>query len=78
MERLLHITSGGIAGDSLKRSGISGAVFVWHDILCDAPGNPAWTTALHGLTVDRIMEDEKLGLCRENGSKGKCEESDPK
>lgn len=32
-KRLLHITSGDIAGESLKRSGVDGEVFVWHDIL---------------------------------------------
>lgn len=38
----LHITSGDIAGDSLRRSGIPGEVFVWHDILYDGPRNPGW------------------------------------
>jgi hypothetical protein len=49
MERLLHITSGDIAGESLKRSGIPGEVFVWHDILYDGPRKPGWPDedALH-------------------------------
>ncbi|OPY64359.1 MAG: hypothetical protein A4E57_03560 [Syntrophorhabdaceae bacterium PtaU1.Bin034] len=38
----LHITSGDIAGDILRRSGIPGEVFVWHDILYEGPRNPGW------------------------------------
>lgn len=42
METALHITSGDIAGDSLAKSGISGEVFVWHDILYNGPRRPGW------------------------------------
>lgn len=42
MKQILHITSGDIAGDSLRRSGITGEIFVWHDILYDGPRNPGW------------------------------------
>ena len=42
MNEILHITSGDIAGGSLAKSGISGEVFVWHDILYDGPRNPGW------------------------------------
>ncbi|MCG6878280.1 MAG: DUF1835 domain-containing protein [Deltaproteobacteria bacterium] len=42
MERVLHITSGDMAGGSLVKSGLSGEVFVWHDILYDGPRNPGW------------------------------------
>ena len=42
MGKTLHITSGDCAGDSLAKSGISGEVFVWHDILYDGPRNPGW------------------------------------
>ena len=42
MEQILHITSGDIAGDSLAKAGLSGEVFVWHDILYDGPRNPGW------------------------------------
>lgn len=42
MERILHITSGDIAGESLRKSGIGGEVFVWHDILYDGPREPGW------------------------------------
>ncbi|NQU10285.1 DUF1835 domain-containing protein [bacterium] len=40
MERVLHITSGDCAGDSLSKSGVSGEVLVWHDILYDGPRRP--------------------------------------
>lgn len=42
MKRVLHITSGDVAGENLKKSRISGEVFVWHDILYDGPRNPGW------------------------------------
>ena len=42
MGNTLHITSGDCAGDILTKSGISGEVFVWHDILYDGPRNPGW------------------------------------
>lgn len=42
MKRFLHMTSGDIAGENLKRSGIPGEVFVWHDILYDGPRKPGW------------------------------------
>ena len=39
---MLHMTSGDIAGERLRNSGVSGEVFVWHDILYDGPRNPGW------------------------------------
>jgi hypothetical protein len=42
MREVLHITSGDCAGDSLAKSGVSGDVFVWHDILYDGPRDPGW------------------------------------
>lgn len=42
MVETLHITSGDIAGESLVKSGLSGEVFVWHDILYDGPREPGW------------------------------------
>jgi hypothetical protein len=42
MKRVLHITSGDIAGENLKTSGVSGEIFVWHDILYDGPREPGW------------------------------------
>ncbi|OPY05590.1 MAG: hypothetical protein A4E61_00238 [Syntrophorhabdus sp. PtaB.Bin184] len=42
MKQVLHITSGDIAGDLLRKSGIAGEVFVWHDVLYDGPRNQGW------------------------------------
>ncbi len=42
MSKILHITSGDIAGESLIESGLPGEVFVWHDILYDGPRQPGW------------------------------------
>ncbi len=42
MEQILHITSGDIAGSRLAKSGLSGEVFVWRDILYEGPRNPGW------------------------------------
>jgi hypothetical protein len=42
MKNVLHITSGDIAGSGLAKSGLSGEVFVWHDILYEGPRNPGW------------------------------------
>ena len=42
MHRILHITSGDIAGSIIGKSGIPGEVFVWHDIHYDGPRKPGW------------------------------------
>ncbi|MBJ6724601.1 DUF1835 domain-containing protein [Geomesophilobacter sediminis] len=42
MTRVLHITSGDIAGENLKQSGVTGDLLVWHDILYEGPRNPGW------------------------------------
>jgi hypothetical protein len=42
MSGTLHITSGDCAGERLEKSGLSGEVFVWHDILYDGPRNAGW------------------------------------
>ena len=42
MGNTLHITSGDIAGGSLKKAGLPGEVLVWHDILYDGPRHPGW------------------------------------
>ncbi len=42
MRKTLHITSGDIAGKSLREAGLTGEVFVWHDILYDGPRQPGW------------------------------------
>lgn len=44
MTNTLHLTSGDIAGDSLAKAGLSGEIFVWHDIVYDGPRNPGWPT----------------------------------
>ena len=69
MRKILHITSGDIAGESLVRSGVPGEVFVWHDILYDGPRASGWPeetsydararflvdTTAGGLTMDQVM-----------------------
>lgn len=42
MNSTLHITSGDIAGGSLIKAGLSGEVFVWHDVLYDGPRCIGW------------------------------------
>jgi len=42
MKTILHITSGDIAGELLEKSGLSGDILVWHDILYDGPRKPGW------------------------------------
>lgn len=42
MDKTLHITSGDCAGRLLAESGLSGEVFVWHDVLYDGPRGPGW------------------------------------
>ncbi len=42
MGKVLHITSGDMAGASLAQAGLTGAILVWHDILYDGPREPGW------------------------------------
>lgn len=42
MRKVLHITSGDMAGDSLAQAGLGGDILVWHDILYDGPREPGW------------------------------------
>jgi len=42
MHRILHITSGDIAGEILEKSDVPGEVFVWRDILYDGSREPGW------------------------------------
>ena len=62
----LHITSGDIAGDILRRTGIQGEVFVWRDILYDGPRNPGWPEedTLHG-RAEFLEEATGGGLARQ-------------
>lgn len=61
MGSTLHITSGDIAGEILKKSGLSGEVFVWHDILYDGPRRPGWPDeeTLNGRAV--FLEEATAG-----------------
>jgi hypothetical protein len=42
VDNTLHITSGDCAGERLKKSGLPGEIFVWHDILYDGPRISGW------------------------------------
>lgn len=42
MNKILHITSGDIAGGNLAKAGLPGEILVWHDILYDGPRQPGW------------------------------------
>jgi hypothetical protein len=61
MKETLHITSGDIAGDRLRKSGIAGEVFVWHDILYDGPRVPLWPDEATFHARARFIEDETGG-----------------
>ncbi len=63
----LHITSGDIAADILRRSGIPGEVFVWHDILYEGPRNPGWpdNNTLHS-RAEFLEEATGGGLTRQD------------
>ena len=67
MNRILHITNGDAAGDSLAESGIPGEVFVWRDILYDGPRNPGWPD---GDTLDArarfLVQSTGGGLSKEH------------
>ncbi len=66
MSNTLHITSGDSAGDRLRKSGLPGEVFVWHDILYDGPRDPGWPN--ESTLNDRALFLEQLtggGLSRE-------------
>lgn len=60
MTNTLHITSGDRAGDLLRKSGLSGEVFVWHDVLYDGPRNPGWPN-------ESTLEDRALFLVQLTG-----------
>jgi hypothetical protein len=70
MHKVIHITSGDIAGEKLTKAGLPGEVLVWRDILYDGPRQPGWPSEniLHaralyleestagGLKRDRILK----------------------
>lgn len=58
----LLITSGDCCGASLARSGVSGEVFVWHDILYDGPPRePGWPDQATLMARARFLEQETGG-----------------
>jgi len=61
MVETLHITSGDIAGESLVKSGLSGEVFVWHDILYDGPREPGWPDEKTLNARARFLEEATAG-----------------
>ena len=60
---MLHITSGDLAGNNLAKSGISGEVFVWHDILYDGTRKPGWPDA-ETLHARALFLEQATGLGR--------------
>ncbi len=42
MNTTLHITSGDCAGSILAKTGISGEILVWHDVMYEGPRAPGW------------------------------------
>ncbi|MDA8125614.1 MAG: DUF1835 domain-containing protein [Deltaproteobacteria bacterium] len=61
MSNTLHITSGDCAGGLLSKSGISGEVFVWHDILYEGPRNPGWPEDETLQARARFLEETTAG-----------------
>jgi hypothetical protein len=61
VEKTLHLTSGDCAGELLTKSGISGEVFVWHDILYDGPRIPGWPDTANLEARARFLEGETGG-----------------
>ena len=62
MKLTLHITSGDIAGDRLKKSGVPGEVFVWHDILYNGLRKPGWP--------DDVTLDARAGFLEDSTGGG--------
>ena len=61
MGNMLHITSGDIAGGSLKKAALPGEVFVWHDILYDGPRrDPGWPDS-DTLNARAVFLEESTG-----------------
>ena len=57
----LLITSGDCCGAVLAKSGVSGEVFVWHDILYDGPRNPGWPDVITLQARACFLEDATGG-----------------
>jgi hypothetical protein len=60
MAKVLHLTSGDIAGELLERSGLPGEVFVWHDVLYEGPRRPGWPD-------EQVLRDRAGFLARATG-----------
>ena len=58
--RVLHVTNGDVAGENLIKSGVSGEVLVWRDILYDGPRNPGWPEE-DTLTARALFLEEMTG-----------------
>ena len=76
------MTSGDIAGKGLERAGLTGEVFIWHDILYDGPRRPGWpdedmlkarASFLEAFTGGGLARDLVLDTLREQY--GKVEEA---
>lgn len=66
MTTVLHITSGDCAGELLNKTGISGDLLVWHDILYDGPRQPGWPDGAALEARSRFLEQATGGgLTRE-------------
>lgn len=66
MSAALHITSGDRAGEILRRSGVPGEVFVWHDILYDGPRKPGRPDdAILGARAQFLEQETAGGLDRQ-------------
>ena len=61
MKNMLHITSGDLAGDLLRQSGLPGEVFVWHDILYDGPRMAGWPDEENLVSRARFLEQATGG-----------------
>ncbi len=61
MSKILHITSGDIAGGNLAKAGLPGEVFVWHDVLYEGPRQPGWP-------CEEILDARALFLEKFTGS----------
>ena len=61
MTTVLHITSGDCAGELLNKTGISGDLLVWHDILYDEPRQPGWPDGAALEARSRFLEQATGG-----------------
>lgn len=66
MRTVLHITSGDMAGEALTRSGVSGEVFVWHDILYDGTRSPGWPDDKTLIARAQFLSDSTAGGLEEH------------